>query len=181
MAISEQKPDIRLLIAIVGLTSITLTTDLLIPQGIAVPMVYVGAVLITLWIPNRAFTIGMAVTATVLTILGYYASPAGGILWMVLVNRGLAIAVIWLTTTLVLLHKKAREDIKTLRGWLAMCASCKKIRDDQGFWKGLEHYIEEHAEVLFTHSLCPSCTQKWYPELYPQLVERHPEIYSDQE
>lgn len=62
--------------------------------------------------------------------------------------------------------EKALTKIKTLSGLLPICASCKKIRDDRGYWNQLEHYISEHSEVEFTHGCCPDCAKKLYPELY---------------
>jgi PAS domain-containing protein len=59
--------------------------------------------------------------------------------------------------------QKALADIRTLRGLLPICAGCKKIRDDQGYWQGLEQYLSEHAEVQFSHGLCPDCLGKYYP------------------
>jgi PAS domain-containing protein len=59
--------------------------------------------------------------------------------------------------------QRALADIRTLRGLLPICAGCKKIRDDQGYWKGLEQYLSEHAEVQFSHGLCPDCLGKYYP------------------
>jgi PAS domain S-box-containing protein len=59
----------------------------------------------------------------------------------------------------------ALADIKTLRGLLPICASCKKIRDDGGYWQHLEQYVSEHSEAQFSHSLCPDCLVKLYPEL----------------
>lgn len=53
--------------------------------------------------------------------------------------------------------KTALDKIKTLRGLIPICASCKKIRDDRGFWKGLEEYIEAHSNAIFSHGLCPEC------------------------
>jgi PAS domain S-box-containing protein len=53
--------------------------------------------------------------------------------------------------------KSALDKIKTLRGLIPICASCKKIRDDRGFWKGLEEYIEAHSNAIFSHGLCPEC------------------------
>jgi len=53
--------------------------------------------------------------------------------------------------------KSALEKIKTLRGLIPICASCKKIRDDSGFWKGIEEYIEAHSNAIFSHGLCPEC------------------------
>jgi PAS domain S-box-containing protein len=53
--------------------------------------------------------------------------------------------------------KTALDKIKTLRGLIPICASCKKIRDDSGFWKVLEEYIEAHSNAIFSHGLCPEC------------------------
>lgn len=59
--------------------------------------------------------------------------------------------------------QKALADIRTLRGLLPICAGCKKIRDDRGYWRGLEQYLSEHAEVQFSHGLCPDCLSRYYP------------------
>lgn len=58
--------------------------------------------------------------------------------------------------------KRAREKIKTLEGILPICANCKKIRDDQGFWDRVENYIERHSAAVFSHSLCPECEKELY-------------------
>src|SRR3989475_4748246 len=58
--------------------------------------------------------------------------------------------------------------IKALRGLLPMCASCKKIRDDQGYWDYVENYIQTHSEATITHGLCPDCIKKLYPQLEKQ-------------
>lgn len=55
-------------------------------------------------------------------------------------------------------------NIKTLTGLLPICASCKKIRDDKGYWNQIETYVREHTEAEFTHGLCPACMHKLYPE-----------------
>lgn len=61
--------------------------------------------------------------------------------------------------------KDALVNVKTLSGMLPICASCKKIRDDKGYWKQIETYISGHSEVLFSHGLCPDCAKKAYQEL----------------
>ena len=52
--------------------------------------------------------------------------------------------------------KNAREEIKSLRGIIPICASCKKIRDDKGYWNQIEAYISEHSEADFSHGICPT-------------------------
>jgi hypothetical protein len=54
----------------------------------------------------------------------------------------------------------ARSEVKHLSGLLPMCAWCKKIRDDAGYWQQLEGYIQSHTHVEFSHSMCPECTEK---------------------
>jgi len=66
--------------------------------------------------------------------------------------------------------QRALTEVKTLSGLLPICANCKKIRDDQGYWRSVEDYVGSHAEVEFTHGICPECMKKLYPEL-----EEHPE------
>jgi hypothetical protein len=57
-------------------------------------------------------------------------------------------------------------DVKTLSGLLPICASCKKIRDDRGYWSQIEQYLEQHSDAEFTHSLCPDCAKKLYPDIF---------------
>lgn len=62
--------------------------------------------------------------------------------------------------------KEALSSVKTLSGLLPICASCKRIRDDQGYWKKLEEYISAHSDAIFSHCLCPECARKLYPDHY---------------
>lgn len=61
----------------------------------------------------------------------------------------------------------ALSEIKTLRGIIPICASCKKIRDDKEHWNQIEVYIEEHSDADFSHGICPECAEKLYPEYNP--------------
>jgi two-component system sensor histidine kinase/response regulator len=62
----------------------------------------------------------------------------------------------------------ALADLKTLSGLVPICANCKKIRDDKGYWTQVEAYIQERSEARFSHSLCPDCAAKLYPDFYPK-------------
>lgn len=66
--------------------------------------------------------------------------------------------------------QKALSEVKTLGGLLPICASCKKIRDDKGYWNQIEAYIRDHSEAEFSHSICPDCAKKYYPDLLPLLA-----------
>lgn len=62
---------------------------------------------------------------------------------------------------------EALTKIKILGGLIPICASCKKIRDDKGYWDQLEGYIQTHSEARFSHGICPDCAKRLYPELFP--------------
>jgi len=64
----------------------------------------------------------------------------------------------------------ALAKIKTLNGLLPICSSCKKIRDDGGYWQKLESYISERTQAEFTHGICPDCLTKLYPEFQVNRV-----------
>jgi len=61
--------------------------------------------------------------------------------------------------------QEALDNIKALEGLLPICANCKNIRDDDGYWHQVEVYIRNHSEAEFSHGICPTCAQKLYPEL----------------
>lgn len=63
---------------------------------------------------------------------------------------------------LILELKKALSEVKELRGCLPICARCKKIRDDAGYWNQIESYIEQHSDAVFSHGICPNCLEKMY-------------------
>ena len=66
--------------------------------------------------------------------------------------------------------QEALAQVKTLSGLLPICANCKKIRDDQGYWHQVETYIKSHSEADFSHSICPECGKKLYPEFYEEAA-----------
>jgi PleD family two-component response regulator len=72
--------------------------------------------------------------------------------------------------THIKLHRTLKElqdalkDIRTLSGLIPICASCKKVRDDKGYWNQVEEYIEERSDAQFSHGICPKCRDELYPE-----------------
>jgi hypothetical protein len=68
--------------------------------------------------------------------------------------------------------REALADVKVLSGLLPICASCKKIRSDKGYWEQIEAYIDEHSEATFSHGICPECVRKLYPELADKALSQ---------
>ncbi len=59
----------------------------------------------------------------------------------------------------------ALDEVKTLQGFIPICANCKDIRNDEGYWQKLEQYIQTHSEAQFSHGICPECAAKLYPDM----------------
>lgn len=60
--------------------------------------------------------------------------------------------------------EKSLSEIKTLRGIIPICSSCKKIRNDKGYWENVDVYLRDHTEAEMSHGMCPDCMDKLYPE-----------------
>jgi len=68
--------------------------------------------------------------------------------------------------------RKTLGEVKTLRGFLPICSSCKKIRSDQGSWQQVESYIRDHSDAEFSHGICPECAQALYPEQWDKIKDK---------
>lgn len=176
---SSQSPDFQLIATTVGVAAAVFLIDLFFPRGVAIGMLYAIPVLLAARSQQPRFTFIFAAACTVLAVLGYIFSAPGAIPWMVLTNRILSITVLWGVALLSLQHLKATERINLLHDLLPMCASCKKIRDDKGYWSQVEEYLESQTNTMLTHGICPECMKKWYPDFYPQVAEQYPDLFKD--
>jgi PAS domain S-box-containing protein len=68
--------------------------------------------------------------------------------------------------------QQALENIKTLKGLIPICASCKKVRNDQGYWQQVEEYVSQHTEADFSHGLCDECARKLYPDYFDRMSNK---------
>jgi len=73
--------------------------------------------------------------------------------------------------------QKTLSEVKTLRGFLPICAHCKKIRDDKGYWNQIESYIRDRSDAEFSHGICPECAKKLYPDM--DLYDDNGEVTQD--
>jgi len=67
--------------------------------------------------------------------------------------------------------EEAMRNVRTLSGLIPMCASCKKIRDDKGYWNRVEKYIQDHTDAIFSHGICPECARKLYGQYFPPSTD----------
>lgn len=61
--------------------------------------------------------------------------------------------------------ESALAEVKELQGLIPICANCKSVRDDNGYWSTVESYVSDHSKATFSHSVCPKCAQELYPDL----------------
>ncbi len=167
------------LILIAGSAATIFAIDLLLPRGVAIPILYVIPILLAMNCRQHWFRVSVAIACTVLTALGYIYSHVEVPIWITASNRLLAVAAIWIAAVLAWQRTKAKEQAALLRDLLPMCASCHKIRDDKGYWSKVEEYLEAQTQTMLTHGICPECMQKWYPDFYPQVAEQHPDLFKD--
>jgi hypothetical protein len=159
--------------------------DLAVPLGVAVGVLYVVPILLSMWAPRKAFTWILAIVASALVLVGYMCSPLGPSAWQSVSNRVLSLLAVWVAAVLVvqrraieekreraiLAKERALDEIKVLRGFLPICSSCKRIRDDEGYWRQIEAYIRDHSEAQVSHSICSECAIKLYPDFYGEETE----------
>jgi len=74
---------------------------------------------------------------------------------------------------LIIELRDALSKVKTLSGMLPICSSCKKIRDDKGYWNRIDTYISRHSDAEFSHGICPDCTRKLYPDIWEKIKHKH--------
>ena len=133
--------------------------DFLTPTGVTVSMLYSIPIYLTRFLRPLRVVTASAALCTALTVITWYGSPLAGTPWIGMVNRLLAVCLIWGTAYLTV-------QIKVLYGYVRVCSACKKIEDDGGRWVAWELYISRHSEADFTHGMCEECGLKLYPEAF---------------
>ncbi len=164
--------DRKLIPLLLGLCALIFVFDLSLPLGVAGGVLYVLVVVLSLWSARSNVPIWVASAVSILVVLGFALSPTSDEVWKAILNRSLSLFAIWTPTILgvqKITTQRERDDalaqIKILSGLLPICASCKRIRDDRGYWEQLETYIGDHSEARFSHCICPRCAKKLYPDL----------------
>jgi len=174
----EKKPSPFIWVIALLLNLIIGVIDYLTGYETGMELFYLMPIGLLSWLVNRRAGIIMSVisTATILTSDLFAGKVIQSYLteyWNILVYCGFFIVVVDLVSgekiisdnNKILIGKlqKSIDEIKTLSGLLPICSACKKIRDDDGYWKQIEHYISEYTEAKFSHSICPVCKEKLYP------------------
>jgi len=73
---------------------------------------------------------------------------------------------------LIIELQNALDEVKTLSGLIPICAHCKNIRDDKGYWTSVEQYISTHTDIDFSHAICPDCVKEHFPKIYNKMKDK---------
>ena len=153
-----------ILILVLSIFLLDMTTSV----GVALSILYIIPVYLASWNRQPWIIIVVAAGCTVLTIYSYFFSPSAGVSKVAAINHFLVVTALVSTAVLALRHNQLSEEIKTLRGFLRMCACCKKICNENGEWELLEVYIGNHTEAAVTHGVCSSCKAEYHETLAAQ-------------
>ena len=151
--------------------------DLFLPLGWMVWLPYVGLMLVPLWSPDERSPVILASTFTAFILISlavdYLYLPFDIPAKYAIFNRAGGILILWVMALLVMKHQRIERErenlirqlqdaianLKTLRGLLPFCLSCKKIREVDGYWSRIEAYVAKHSLAEFTPGLCPECEE----------------------
>ena len=154
---AEQQPDLVLMDIVIKGESDGIETAVLMREQFNIPVIY-----LTAYVDKKTIQRARETGAS-----SYVVKPAGIHQLVPMIEIVLSKAQVERNRDKLLQElQTAQEHIKILQGTLPICASCKKIRDDGGYWQQVETYIREHSEADFTHGICPDCLVKLYPEIY---------------
>ena len=157
-------------ISCISVTAIVLAIDYFTGRVIRFPIIYVLPVSMSAWQEQKSMAYAIAIIMPLarvafhipwnqvesisVAVLNAFISVLGLTFYAYLVYR-----IAWQTRAL-------KTKVRVLEGILPVCASCKRIRTEQGEFELIEKYITEHSEASFSHTICPECTKKLYPELF---------------
>ncbi|MDA8084935.1 MAG: hypothetical protein M0024_14855 [Nitrospiraceae bacterium] len=174
----QENPAWTVFISIVA--TVIFVLDIMSPLGLASWLGYIICLLISYHRLSTKTIILLTSGSSLLIILGGVLSPPGMIRPdIAFANRCGAIVVVTIMSFMLIKQKRAEaelqsklreleealESVKLLSGLLPICAWCKKIRNDSGYWEQIDAYITEHSNALFSHGICPECAEKVSKEL----------------
>lgn len=181
----EKKPVLHIWSIAILLDILVGMADYFTGYEIGLSVFYLAPIALCVWFIDRRAGVLMSTLGTItMGLTMYMTGYIAGVghrdyladLWTLFLRMSFYLIVVFLLFSLkqsfeeqrrlVRELKTALNEIKTLTGFLPICASCKKIRDDNGYWNQLEQYISEHSDAIFSHGLCPECAEKLYPEYF---------------
>jgi hypothetical protein len=155
---------------ITALCFILLAVEYITGEDIRFSVFFIFPACLAAWSGRRFLAYGLAIVLPLVRLFLYMFWPSTRTLPSLEMSINAALHIFMLLTSVyvidqVRLVSALKKEIKTLEGILPICASCKKIRNEDGVYEPMEAYLSRHSEAQFTHGICPECKVKLYPEL----------------
>jgi len=150
-----------------AITVIALVLDLLTGRLIHFPISFIFPVALLAWAQHPKTANTLAIILPLVRIGFYFVWEDQRLLHVAGINALISVTVLLTLSLLITEAAKKRElekRLKRLEGILPICASCKRIKNEQGEYVPLEAYITRHSQASFTHGICPECAKELYPE-----------------
>ncbi|MBN2402776.1 MAG: hypothetical protein JXN64_10290 [Spirochaetes bacterium] len=158
----------KTIIICLSLAAIVLWVDYITGWFIQFPIVYILPVGIAAWHLKKSAAYTLAILLPSTRIAFHFLWNEIQILSVVFTNTLIFMATLLIYVYLIILiahqRKELEKEVNILEGILPICASCKKIQNKDGSWEQIEGFIQRHSEADFSHSICPDCMKKLYPE-----------------
>jgi hypothetical protein len=179
--LSRQSPAFVTIVAIAGVLLLGYI-DLVSGYEVSLSIFYLGPIVFAGWFVGRQAGMLVSVISAVVWLVADVSSGHAFThplipFWNAIVRLGFFSVVVIMLSRLKLTYKaqealigelrEAMDNIKVLSGLVPICAWCKKVRDDQGYWQQVEAYVASHSEATFTHAICPECLAKMEQDLPP--------------
>jgi hypothetical protein len=179
--LEKQSPAFITIAAIVGVLLLG-GIDFVSGYEISFSIFYLGPIMLVGWLVGRRAGMLVSVISAVVWLV---ADVTGGHtfthplipFWNAVVRLGFFTIVVIMLSRLKVTHdaqetligelREAMDNIKVLSGLVPICAWCKKVRDDEGYWQQVEAYVASHSDATFTHAICPECLAKMEQDLPP--------------
>jgi len=149
-----------------------LILDFISGPRVQFPVTFVIPVILAAWNGKLRWAFGFAIVLGIARLAFYEIWGAEWPSLPSLTNTAIRIAVLAIVAFFVFRYRVAEQRVQTLQGLLPICMFCKRIRDENDHWQPLENYIGERSEASFSHSLCPECGRRHYPEIFKELPSR---------
>jgi len=157
-------------------SAVILVIDYFVGPYVNFPVFFILPVVFSAYYGGRSWGLAFAVT---LPLIRFYFSTAWelpGTLLESMINSVVTMTVFILIAVLAdrvaSQTRELRQEVKQLEGLLPICSHCKKIKNDEGNWEVMERYISDHSQAEFTHGICPTCLDKYYPDIAVRMREK---------
>ena len=156
----------------IALSGVVLVLDYATGPAIQFPITFVIPVALSTWYSGKIWGAVLAVLLAAGRVVMHLAWQPSTDSFILAVNSAIRVCVLVGIVLLVDQAAKLTREIKTLRGILPTCSSCKKIRTEGGEWKEMEVYISERTEAQFSHGVCKECAARLYPQYLRKMHAR---------